>query len=104
MRPCLSLPNLPLPQDYNAKPLFARAISQPALGPLVLDKNIAVPGSINTFLREYQRDGIKFFYERYTQRRGGLLGDDMGLVSIAPTYSLTVAHFTHLDRVCCPGS
>jgi hypothetical protein len=40
-----------------------------------------VPGSINTYLREYQREGVLFFWERYNKGHGGLLGDDMGLVS-----------------------
>jgi SNF2 family DNA or RNA helicase len=39
-----------------------------------------VPGAINTYLRDYQRDGVKFFWRQYTEGRGGLLGDDMGLV------------------------
>jgi SNF2 family DNA or RNA helicase len=41
-----------------------------------------VPTAINTYLREYQREGIKFFWDKYQQGRGGLLGDDMGLVSV----------------------
>ena len=41
-----------------------------------------VPGSINTYLREYQREGVLFFWELYNNGRGGLLGDDMGLVSL----------------------
>lgn len=40
-----------------------------------------VPASINTYLREYQREGVRFFWDLYKQGRGGLLGDDMGLVS-----------------------
>ncbi|EMD35017.1 hypothetical protein CERSUDRAFT_139806 [Gelatoporia subvermispora B] len=44
-----------------------------------LDEHHQVPASINTFLRDYQRDGISFFWERYRQGQGGLLGDDMGL-------------------------
>jgi len=40
-----------------------------------------VPASINTYLREYQREGVVFFWDLYKQGRGGLLGDDMGLVS-----------------------
>ncbi|THH28182.1 hypothetical protein EUX98_g6002 [Antrodiella citrinella] len=65
----------------KTRPGFVRKPSQPILGPFILDqrKNIRVPGGINTFLREYQRDGIRFFYERYDKGRGGLLGDDMGL-------------------------
>lgn len=71
-----------MPQTAKTRPGFARKPSQPILGPFFLDqrKNIKVPGGINTFLREYQRDGIRFFYERYVNGRGGLLGDDMGLV------------------------
>jgi SNF2 family DNA or RNA helicase len=44
-------------------------------------KGIVVPGSINTYLREYQREGAMFFWELYNKGHGGLLGDDMGLVS-----------------------
>lgn len=39
-----------------------------------------VPAAINTYLREYQRDGVRFFWRQYKEGRGGLLGDDMGLV------------------------
>jgi SNF2 family DNA or RNA helicase len=45
-----------------------------------------VPGGINTFLREYQRDGVRFFWERWKEGRGGLLGDDMGLVHSCPPF------------------
>ena len=46
---------------------------------------VEVPPSINTHLRDYQRAGALFFWERYQENRGGLLGDDMGLVrSIIP--------------------
>lgn len=41
----------------------------------------SVPASINKFLRDYQREGVQFFYERYCEGRGGVLGDDMGLGS-----------------------
>lgn len=39
----------------------------------------SVPAPLNKFLRDYQRDGVQFFYERYCENRGGILGDDMGL-------------------------
>jgi hypothetical protein len=57
------------------------------LGPLTLDAgaSIVVPGGINTYLREYQRDGVRFFFDRWKEGRGGLLGDDMGLVSVFDT-------------------
>ncbi|GAW01605.1 rad26-like snf2 family dna-dependent atpase [Lentinula edodes] len=50
--------------------------------PFFLDpgNNIKIPSTINIFLRDYQRNGVQFFYERYRAGRGGLLGDDMGLV------------------------
>src|ERR1700722_12447808 len=62
-------PSLPLPPDMSRY-----------LGPLALDAEmgIAVPGGINTYLREYQREGVRFFWERWKGGRGGLLGDDMG--------------------------
>jgi hypothetical protein len=47
-----------------------------------------VPAAINTYLRDYQRDGVRFFWHQYQEGRGGLLGDDMGLVSDPPTLHL----------------
>ena len=38
-----------------------------------------VPSSINKYLREYQRDGVRFLFRQYTQKQGGILADDMGL-------------------------
>ncbi|KAF5375367.1 hypothetical protein D9615_008005 [Tricholomella constricta] len=65
----------------NPRPGFPLAPGQPQQGPLILDedKKIAVPSSINTYLRDYQRDGVQFFWKQYSEGRGGLLGDDMGL-------------------------
>lgn len=66
----------------NPRPSFQRPPSV-SLQPLILDneKNIKVPLTLNLFLRDYQREGIQFFYRRYAENSGGLLGDDMGLVS-----------------------
>ncbi|PPQ68987.1 hypothetical protein CVT25_009172 [Psilocybe cyanescens] len=44
-------------------------------------KRVKIPATINTYLRDYQRDGVKFLYRQYKAGKGGLLGDDMGLVS-----------------------
>lgn len=46
-----------------------------------LDKGhgIRVPRSLNKYLRDYQREGVKFFYDCYVANRGAILGDDMGL-------------------------
>ncbi|XP_069126621.1 DNA excision repair protein ERCC-6-like 2 isoform X2 [Argopecten irradians] len=40
---------------------------------------VQVPATINQYLRDYQRDGIKFLYSHYKEDRGAILGDDMGL-------------------------
>jgi len=68
----------------ESKPGFPLSPEQRPLGPLVLDaeKKIQVPAAINTYLRDYQREGAAFFYKHYDKDMGGLLGDDMGLVSI----------------------
>ncbi|KAF9006951.1 P-loop containing nucleoside triphosphate hydrolase protein [Cyathus striatus] len=67
---------------HKQKPSFPLDPDQHFLGPLILDqgKGIMVPASINTYLRDYQRKGVHFFYKQYCDDRGGLLGDDMGLV------------------------
>ncbi|PPQ75889.1 hypothetical protein CVT26_000154 [Gymnopilus dilepis] len=63
------------------KPGFPLNETQKHEKALVLDEelDIKVPGAINTYLREYQREGVKFMYRQYKEGRGGLLGDDMGL-------------------------
>lgn len=39
----------------------------------------SVPYTINRYLRDYQREGIRFMYNSYRRSRGCILGDDMGL-------------------------
>ncbi|XP_077601135.1 DNA excision repair protein ERCC-6-like 2 isoform X1 [Stigmatopora nigra] len=39
----------------------------------------SVPYTINRYLRDYQREGIRFIYNNYSRSRGCILGDDMGL-------------------------
>ena len=38
-----------------------------------------VPATINSYLREYQRDGVRFLYRHYCNGQGAILADDMGL-------------------------
>ncbi|KZS99399.1 uncharacterized protein LAESUDRAFT_765582 [Laetiporus sulphureus 93-53] len=58
---------------------------------MFLDDTHAVPARIDTFLREYQHEGVRFFWERYGDDKGGLLGDDMGLVS-KPCFDFSKFH------------
>ena len=34
---------------------------------------------MNRYLRDYQREGAQFVYNRFREGGGGILGDDMGL-------------------------
>ncbi|KAF9480626.1 hypothetical protein BDN70DRAFT_877317 [Pholiota conissans] len=63
------------------KPGFSLRPGQQLQEAFVLDeeKGIKIPVAINTYLRDYQRDGARFLYRQYKEGRGGLLGDDMGL-------------------------
>ncbi|KAE8250681.1 hypothetical protein A4X13_0g4489 [Tilletia indica] len=54
-------------------------------------KVVQVPKTINRFLRDYQRDGIRFLYNCYSEGRGGILGDDMGLGKTCQTISFLAA-------------
>ncbi|KAF8841022.1 hypothetical protein BDN67DRAFT_574330 [Paxillus ammoniavirescens] len=67
---------------FSPRPGFPLGPDQSYLGPFVLNREqgIMVPASVNTYLRPYQRDGVQFFWDLYHEGRGGLLGDDMGLV------------------------
>ncbi len=40
---------------------------------------LEVPASINRYLREYQREGVRFLLRQYARQQGGILADDMGL-------------------------
>lgn len=69
-------------QDLGPKPGFPLRPGQIAEESMILDQKlgIKVPAAINTYLRDYQRDGVQFLYRQYEKNLGGLLGDDMGLV------------------------
>lgn len=46
---------------------------------MVSGSDVKVPYTINRYLRDYQRDGIKFIYHNFAKSKGCILGDDMGL-------------------------
>ncbi|XP_043103741.1 DNA excision repair protein ERCC-6-like 2 [Puntigrus tetrazona] len=70
-----------LPQFEDERPLFHSNRTPP--GPpepfLLSGSDVTVPYTINRYLRDYQREGIKFIYHNYAKSRGCILGDDMGL-------------------------
>lgn len=64
------------------KPVFPSSVTDPRLCvPLELNDvdGDRVPYTINRYLRDYQREGIRFIYNNYMRSRGCILGDDMGL-------------------------
>lgn len=71
-------------EPLETRPNFRPGPAQQHLGPLILDqrKHIQVPSAINKFLRDYQRDGVRFLYDKFRNSMGGMLGDDMGLVGL----------------------
>ena len=44
-----------------------------------------VPATINVYLRDYQREGIRFLFRQYARKQGGILADDMGLGKVMHT-------------------
>ncbi|TRY86501.1 hypothetical protein DNTS_010128 [Danionella cerebrum] len=70
-----------LPQFDDEKPLFHNSHTPPGPSePFQLSgSEVQVPLTINRYLRDYQREGIKFIYNNYAKSRGCILGDDMGL-------------------------
>ncbi|XP_007231662.3 DNA excision repair protein ERCC-6-like 2 [Astyanax mexicanus] len=77
----------------DEKPLFHTNQKPPGPSePFVLSKNgHQVPYTINRYLRDYQRDGVKFIYDRYMKSRGCILGDDMGLGKTVQVISFLAA-------------
>ncbi|XP_048383438.1 DNA excision repair protein ERCC-6-like 2 isoform X1 [Stegostoma tigrinum] len=53
--------------------------------------SIRVPYTINRYLRDYQRDGVKFIFRHYLCGRGCILGDDMGLGKTVQVISFLAA-------------
>lgn len=82
----------PTPPSYDAaaehRPGFTPPDAQASFESFALQNNgddigqpeFSVNKYINRQLRDYQRQGVEFMWERYRQGKGGILGDDMGLV------------------------
>lgn len=76
------------------KPVFPGSVTDSGLRvPLELSDvdGDEVPYTINRYLRDYQREGIRFLYNNYIRSRGCILGDDMGLGKTVQVPSTFVA-------------
>src|SRR5262249_15687318 len=89
--PCRTLlrPIDPLNDPLRPRHAFKPTADQQTKGPLILRPEgevdtIAVPRCVAMYLRPYQEDGVRFFWERYKGGQGGILGrlysDDTALV------------------------
>ncbi|KAL9951050.1 hypothetical protein ACROYT_G043643 [Oculina patagonica] len=81
-------------QDME-RPSFTEPAVHPSV-PLLLSKLgvnpvIQVPATINRYLRDYQRDGIRFLFQHYSENTGAILGDDMGLGKTVQVISFIAA-------------
>ncbi|XP_072024091.1 uncharacterized protein [Amphiura filiformis] len=62
------------PHSSNVGPKVPLLLSEPDKEPVV-----QIPATINRYLRDYQREGVKFLYQHFVKNEGAILGDDMGL-------------------------
>lgn len=79
------------------KPMFPSIITDPQ-SCVALELNDVdgdkVPYTINRYLRNYQREGVRFIYNNYIRSSGCILGDDMGLGKTVQVKSTSAArHF-----------
>jgi DNA excision repair protein ERCC-6 len=51
----------------------------PTIGDIGLDDGLYIPGDIHPSLFNYQKIGVQWLWELYTQNVGGIVGDEMGL-------------------------
>ena len=61
-----------------------------------------VPGTINRYLRDYQRLGVQFLYSHYKNKHGAILGDDMGLgktVQVSAVNSIVALCMIHMQKL-----
>lgn len=76
------------------KPVFPSSVTDPRLCVALELSDVngdRVPYTINRYLRDYQREGIRFIYNNYMRSRGCILGDDMGLGKTVQVQSLLAA-------------
>ncbi|GCC38149.1 DNA excision repair protein ERCC-6-like 2 isoform X3 [Chiloscyllium punctatum] len=78
--------------DDLEKPFFRdKKAPGPKISLKLSEDSICVPYTINRYLRDYQRDGVKFIFRHYSCGRGCILGDDMGLGKTVQVISFLAA-------------
>lgn len=70
----------PLTDPRRPRPAFKPSADQQLKGPLILGldsegRELSVPRCVAMYLRPYQEEGVRFFWERYKEGRGGILGN-----------------------------
>ena len=55
-----------------------------------------VHSDLNAKLRPYQRDGVRFLWDRVGRDAGGILCDDMGLGALIPHYITSMYVMTYV--------
>jgi len=81
----------------------------PNLPDAVLNHDFKVPGDIYPSLFDYQKTGVQWLYELYSQKHGGIISDEMGLGKTIQIISfLAGLHYSgKLDKpvlVVCPAT
>ncbi|XP_022803262.1 DNA excision repair protein ERCC-6-like 2 isoform X2 [Stylophora pistillata] len=88
-----------LADGFHDQDMIRPSLTELALGPtvpLILSKPgvvpvIQIPATLNSYLREYQRDGVRFLFQHYSENTGAILGDDMGLGKTVQVISFIAA-------------
>ncbi|XP_071855137.1 uncharacterized protein [Apostichopus japonicus] len=71
-------------EEELEKPYFPGKTDAGPKVPFVLSeegtqKTVEIPATMNRYLREYQREGVRFLYQHFLEDKGAILADDMGL-------------------------
>jgi DNA excision repair protein ERCC-6 len=71
------MPAEPLAEDGEERPEWE--LPHPSRPDAVVDAEFKVPGDVYSALFDYQKTGVRWLWELYTQQVGGIVGDEMGL-------------------------
>ncbi|CAM9574492.1 unnamed protein product [Scytosiphon promiscuus] len=77
--------------DEDLKPHFEDPTWLGELEPFALEGGESINPSINRYLRDYQREGVRWLHAKYRAGQGGILGDDMGLGKTVQSITLLSA-------------